>query len=234
MTRRSTPLAPVIVALICFEALVFAQAFLAYRDRFFTVAQMRDRGIDQGLPFLWHFGMWGDALVISGLAAYIIGRFFYSWRLGTTLVSLAIGLLSAAIMSWIYTFSGIPEAHVQDHRLTAAGMVHLVYMAIALAVFLQFFLFTDGASVRLLRMASMLLTAHVFIGTHMLLGILTIVHPLAWYPVQPLKSVLGWITFAAVAFALICRNLTEKLRRFPFIAAWAIDYGALLSQSIDS
>ena len=36
---------PVVVAFICLECLVALQAFLAYQNRFFTVAQMRERGI---------------------------------------------------------------------------------------------------------------------------------------------------------------------------------------------
>jgi hypothetical protein len=66
-------LLPAVIAFICLEGLVALQAFLAYQDHFFTVAQMRGRGISQGLPFISHFGMWGDFFVISPLAAYVIG-----------------------------------------------------------------------------------------------------------------------------------------------------------------
>jgi hypothetical protein len=198
---------PAIITFVLLECLVAAQALLAYQDHFFTVAQMRGRGINQGLPFVWHFAMWGDFFIVSGLAAYVIGRYIGRWRLHWILVSLAVGSISAVILSWTYTFSGIPEAHVQDYRLTAAGIVHLVYMAIALAVFTQFFFFTENISVRLLRVVSVLLFAHVFVGTHMALGILQLVHPLGWYPAQPLKSVFGWIIVGAVGLGLAWRNL---------------------------
>jgi hypothetical protein len=204
--RKSFASAPAIIALIFLECLVASQALLAYQDHFLTVSQMREQGINQGLPFLWHFGMWSDLFIISTLAAYLIGRYSSCWRLHRILASLAIGLISAGLMSWLYTFSGMPEAHVQNHHLTAAGVVHLVYMAIAIAVFIQFLFFTEGISDRLLRFVSVLLFIHVFVGTHMALGIITLIYPLDWYPAHPLTSIFGWGTVAAVGVSLALRN----------------------------
>jgi hypothetical protein len=79
-------------------------------------------------------------------------------------------------------------------------------MALALAVFAQFLFFTKNISSRLLRVASVLLVIHVFLGTHMALGLLHFVISLDWYPAQPLKSVAGWSIIAAVAGGLIWRN----------------------------
>jgi hypothetical protein len=199
--------APAIVTFICMECLVIVQGLLARQDHFLTVSQMRQRGIEQGLPFVWHFAMWGDILIVSGLAAYLIGRHSFSWHGSRVLASFAIGLALAIFLGWTYTFSKIPEAHIQNHQLTIAGVVHIFYMAIALAVFIQFFLFTKNVSVRLLTVTSLLLFIHVFFGTHMALGILKAIHPLSWYPVQPLKSLFGWITIATVAFGLVWRNV---------------------------
>jgi hypothetical protein len=167
---------------------------------------MQQHGVDQGLPFVWHFGMWGDLLIVSGLAAFVIGRYSPRWHGRRMLVSFALGFSSAAILSWIYTFSEMPEAHVQNHRLTVVGVVHFFYMAIALAVFIQFLFFTKDISVRLLRVVSVLLFVHVFVGTHMALGIVNVISPLDWYPAQPLKSILGRVTVATVAFGLAWRN----------------------------
>jgi len=206
---------PAVVAFICLECLVGLQAYLAYRDRFFTVAQMRERGIDQGLPFIWHFGMWGDFLVVSLLAAYVIGRCSVRWQLRSILTSLAIGFVSAGIMSWLYTFSTLPEAHVQNHSLTPAGWGHLFYMAIALAVFTQFFFFSGDVAGPQLRVVSVLLFVHVFFGTHMALGILKLGFPLEWYPLQPLKSTFGWITLCAVGLGLAWRNFGLRRALYP-------------------
>ncbi len=204
--RASFAWLPGAVAFIFFEFLVGLQAFLAYQDRFFSVSQMQQRGADRGLPFIWHFGMWGDFLVISGLAAYLIARYLTQWRSNEILLSLSIGFVTAGLMSWLYTLSDIPETHIQNHSLTAAGWIHSIYMASAIAVFTQFFFFSDDVSIRSLRVVSLLLFVHVFFGTHMALGILKSQSPLDWYPVQPLKSVFGWITLSVVGLGLVWRN----------------------------
>ena len=206
VTRRSFAVVPAGIAFVCLEYLVALQALLAYRDHFFTVSQMRERGIDQGLPFVWHFAMWGDLFIVSGLAAYLTGRYFARWRFRRMLASLVLGFMVATALSWLYTLSAMPEAHIQNHRLTAAGVGHLFYMAIALAVFTQFFFFTEDIPTRLLLLVSVLLFLHVLIGTHMVLGVLKIIHPLSWYPPQPLTSVFGWTTVGAVGLGLALRN----------------------------
>lgn len=198
-----------ILAFVSFESLVAAQAFLAYHDHLLTVAQMQQQGIAQGLPFSWHFGMWSDFLLISPLAAYLIGRFFAFWQWHWISTSLTLGFLSAAILSWTYTFSNTPQAHVQNHALTTVGMVHLFYMAYALATFIQFLFFTPGVAARQFRAVSVLLFAHVVAGTHMVLGLLTVVHPLHWYPDQPLKSIDGWVTVAVVGLGLLWRSFAR-------------------------
>lgn len=196
-----------VAAFIFLEVLVLSQAWLAYRNNFLTVSEMQEGGVDLGLPFIWHFGMWGDAFVISPLVAYFVGRYSSRWRLHWTLASLALGIAVAVIMGWSYTLPNVQEAHVENHRLTAAGVLHLVYMAVALAGFLLFFLFTNDVSRRLLRIASVLVVIHVLAGTHMALGLLHLVIPLDWYPAHPLESIVGWIIIAAVSFGLIWRNV---------------------------
>jgi hypothetical protein len=101
----------------------------------------------------------------------------------------------------------MPEALVQNHHLTAAGIVHLFYMAVTVSVLIQFFFFTPAISARLLRAVSIVVLFHVFIGTHMALGILKAVVPLDWYSGEPLKSIFGWMTIVAVALGLLWRNL---------------------------
>ena len=216
-SSERTPFAwlPATIAVVFLESLVSLQAFLAYQDRFFTVAQMQERGISQGLPFIWHFGMWGDLVVISLLAAYVTGRYFGRWRLPWIMASLAVGFVAAGLMSWLYTLSPMPETHIQSHGLTGAGWVHLFYMGIAIAVFTQFFFFSGNVSIALLRIVSVLLFVHVFFGTHMALGIFKLVFSLDWYPAQPLGSVFGWITLWAVGFGLAWRNFGLRRAAYP-------------------
>jgi hypothetical protein len=198
---------PGVVVLALLEALVVLQAWLAYRNHFLSVSQMQEGGVNFGLPFVWHFGMWSDVFIVSPLAAYVMGRFSSSWRVRWILLSLALGIVGSIVMSWSYTLSDLQEAHVQNHRLTPAGVAHGVYMALALAIFTQFLFFTQNASSRLLRVVSTLLVLHVFIGTHMMLGLLNLATPLKWYPATPLTSLTGWGIIVVVAGGLIWRNL---------------------------
>jgi hypothetical protein len=168
---------------------------------------MQGKGIHLGLPFAWHFGMWGDLFIVSPLAAYVVGCYSSTWRLRWVLLSLAFGVAAAIILGWSYTLPDIQEAHAQNHSLTPTGVVHLVYTALVLAVFTQFFFFTENISPQLLRIASVLLIAHVFFGTHMALGLLNLFYSFDWYPAEPLKSVIGWGIVLTVVVGLIWRNV---------------------------
>jgi hypothetical protein len=204
--------AAAIIVFVCLECLVVVQAWIAWQDHFLTVSQMDQIGVHKGLPFIWHFAMWGDLLMVSGLAAYVVGRLSFDWDGRRVLVSFALGFAVATVLSWLYTFSGMSEAHVQNHRLTVVGVIHLFYMAIALATFVQFFFFSSTVSALLQRITSLFLFIHVFVGTHMALGILNLISPLNWYPAQPLKSGLGWLIVAAVGIGLLWRNIgTSKI-----------------------
>ena len=205
------------LATLILQSLVILQAALAYRQQFFTVSQIRAVHISQGLPFVWHFGMWSDFFIISPLAAYLIGCYFDQWRVRRALLSLLIGLICAALLGWLYAMSPMPEAHMQNHRLTAAGVVHLLYASAVISVSAQFFLFTVDVPRRLLLQVSILLLLHVFVGTHMVLGFLAYFVTLDWYPGQPTKSVAGWVTIVALAAFMFCRYamLVPRLSKIP-------------------
>lgn len=190
---------------IVLECLVAVQALLAYQDRFLTVAQMQQRGVAQGLPFAWHFAMWSDLTIISPLAAYLVGRYCRSWTPLRMLTSLGIGLGASIALHVLYLSSGLPEAHVQNHALTPAGWVHAIYMSVATALFVQFLFFTEDVAQSILGIVSILLLIHVFIGNHMLLGLINLIAPHDWYPAQPLRSLAGWGTVAVVALGLALR-----------------------------
>src|ERR1035441_4916810 len=90
------------IVFVSLEGLVVAQAVLAYRNHFLTVPQMKSLHIAYGLPFIWHFGMWGDFFMISSVAGYLVGRYAHRWRLPWVVVSLTIGSSSAFLLSWAY------------------------------------------------------------------------------------------------------------------------------------
>jgi hypothetical protein len=206
---RSAAAAAATLTFLFLDSLVLAQGALAYRAHFLTLSQMKAAGVAQGLPFVWHFGMWDDFFVISPLAAYLVGRYAHFRQLRRGLLSLAIGLVGAAFFGWLWTLSSTPEAHVQNHHLTAAGVVHLVYMAVVIAVFVRFILMNSLVSGRLLAVASVLVFIHVFAGSHMLLGLLTTLAPQDWYPDRPLRSVGGWLTLFALAIGIVWLDLRK-------------------------
>jgi hypothetical protein len=215
-----------IVLFALLECLVVAQAVFAYRDQMLTVSQMQQRGIQHGLPFLWHFAMWSDLAVVSPLAAYLVQRFHLERSAFKVAASIATGVVTSIVLHWFYTLSNAPEAHVQDHQLTAAGIAHLIYMALTLSIFIRFLLLTDKIPPKLLRIVSAILFLHVFVGTHMLLGIANLAFPLEWYGGQPLRSAAGWTTVAFVGATLLALNfpdiwnwqtLASPDRRFPVL-----------------
>jgi hypothetical protein len=206
-----------LAALLLFEALVLGELVLAYQDHFLTVEQMLGQGIGKGLPFVWHFAMWGDILIISPLSAFIIGRYSREWTAPTLVASATLGAAIAGLMHWIYTFSAMPETHIRNHQLTLAGILHLLYMALVLTVYIEFFLFTGRIKPALLRIISIVLFVHVIIGTHLALGTLALVLPLEWYSARPLESVIGWLTIAIVAVSLLWRNYGREVFKKMFI-----------------
>jgi hypothetical protein len=105
----------------------------------------------------------------------------------------------------MYTLSPVAEAHVQNGHLTPAGIVHVVYATVAIAVFVQFFFFTPEVSSKLIAGVGLLLLLHLFLGTHMALGLIGIIVPLDWYPGQPLKSITGWLTLIMLAIGVVWR-----------------------------
>jgi hypothetical protein len=197
------------IVLALLECLVLAEFVLAYRDDFLNVAQMRHRGFEHGLPFVWHFAMWGDLLVISPLAAYLVHRFHPRWHRERVTLSLVVGFISSAALHWTYRFAPFPETHVVDHALTGAGWVHLLYMGFAISIFIQFFLFTETVSTACLCVVSALVFLHVFVGTHMLLGLINLAYPQDWYAGEPLKSLAGWMIITLVGITLLWRNFRD-------------------------
>ena len=102
---------------VMLECLVILQAVLANNDQFLTVTEMQRRGVAQGLPFIWHFGMWGDALMISGLVAFIVGRFADQWNWRNILFACIIAFIVTVFLGWTYTLSATPEAHALNLSL---------------------------------------------------------------------------------------------------------------------
>src|SRR5688572_25807939 len=116
-----------ILAFVLFQLLILLQVGLAYQDSFLTLDQMRQRGIERGLPLLWHLGIWSDAILISALAAVMVRRFSDQWSRRALWIAVALAVGFAILLGWLFTLSSTPEANVQHHRTTPAGFAHLLY-----------------------------------------------------------------------------------------------------------
>jgi hypothetical protein len=195
-----------LLAFFVLEGLVAAQIWLAHNDRFLTVSEMQKKGVDEGLPLVWHFGIWGDVFVIGPLTAITIATYSDRWTWGQTLAALAIGVLVTIVMGWIYTWWGTPTVHVQEHRTTTAGFVHLVYMAIAVTIFILLYFCTAQPGRAFLVGTSVLLFIHLFFGTHMVLGLASHFGHFDWYPDRPLASLVGWMTIVVLGAGLCWRT----------------------------
>lgn len=195
-----------ILTFLILESLIAIQLLLAYRDGFLTVAEMQEKGIDRGLPFVWNFGLWGDLFIVSPLAAIIVASYWKRWRPSQIQMSTVLGMIATLVMVCIYSFSNTPESHMYDRQITPAGYVHLAYTTLAVTIFFLLYFYTPRPSAAILIWSSILLWLHAFIGTHMALGILSSIVELPWYPDQPLKSPIQWTILALLAVGLWWRT----------------------------
>ena len=154
---------------VLLQGLVVAQVALAWTDGFLTVPDMQARGYPAGLPLIWHFGVWGDLLLISPLVSFIVGRYSAQWRAPQTAVVLALAAVTTLLLGWFYTTGNVPGSHVHEHQTTLAGQLHLLYMAASITVFGLFYLCTHAAP-NVVVGVTLLVITHVFFGTQLALG----------------------------------------------------------------
>jgi len=201
---------PGIATLLVLEGMVGLQLVLAHRDHFLTVAEMQGRGVSEGLPLLWHGGIWGDILIVSPLAGIVCAMYGSRWR-ATEIVICAVASASAtATMACIWSYGDLPEAHRHSGQLTAAGMVHLAYMFAALTILALFYFCSGALPLPLVGIVSGLLILHTIFGTHLWLGPLKAAGELAWYPRQPLTDPLSWGTVFGVALFAVWRIVSTR------------------------
>lgn len=187
-------------------ALVIGQIISAYRDSFLTVRQMKSRGFPEGIPLLYHGGIWGDAFVLTPLLAYIAMEYGKSWN-DIVVISIAtIFSLTVTIFMvhlWVNNSrSGLPEAHACKGKLTTAGLLHAIYMAVAVLIIMLFFSYLSNAPFWTIIAVTAILGFHVIYGTHIVLGWCK---P-KWYPERPHQQSFVWIVVGGswATLALVC------------------------------
>lgn len=191
--------------LAAFVVPVLLQGMFAYWDDFLTPAQViQHRG--QGLPFLAHGGMWSDILLFAPLMAYILGTYGGIWSSVEIVSALILGLAASVLMHYLVYVPGaivLPEAHAHDGAPTMAGYIHIVYMAIGLAVIALFYFVTPIVAFAEAATVSAVLFVHVVIGTHAPFKIFVRIAEPTWYPVGPIIDNPGLITLGIVGAVLV-------------------------------
>lgn len=190
------------VALLSVMVVLFGGA-CSWADGLLTWDQMQKTYPKGGLPFVWHLGMWGDLLILSPLLGYMVGQYGHLWSGGNIVNAYVAATIASIGMHYTYTKSAMPEAHVINHSLTAAGYVHLVYMAGALAIIFLFYFATPHPEPRFAIMASVLLTVHMIFGTHVVLGLFA---P-EWFPGRPLSNPATYVVILGCALSLAWRTV---------------------------
>lgn len=185
---------------------VFGEAYFANEDSFLTVAQMRAKGFQRGIPLLAHAGVWGDLIILTPLLSVLIGLHGNLWSASDIAVASAIGVVITIGMGFLWVKgaeNGLPESLTHGGAMTIAGYIHAVYMAAALAIIVLFF-FYSGASREAAMVVSVVLAIHVIYGTHIALGL----YAPSWYPDRPHNQLVTWITVLVCWGALIWRCVT--------------------------
>ncbi len=198
------------VVFLMLQALVLVQVPLAWADGFLTVSDMQQRGYPAGLPLVWHFGVWGDLLLISPLTACVIARYVSQWSVLQICIVILVSISITAFLGWFYTTGSLPGSHAHDHQTTLAGLAHLIYMAGVVTVFGLFYLCTR-ASVQAALCVTLLVVAHVFCGAQLAIGLLKRFIHLPWYPHQPLHDPTAWGQFIAVV--MFCAWCSWHMRK---------------------
>jgi hypothetical protein len=102
-----------VIVVVAGLLLIVAQVIAAYMDSFLTVAQMKAKGFEKGLPLLYHAGIWGD-LIITPVLAYIVANHASEWHRSDIVLAHVISVVAIIGFGFLWVFGakhGLPEAH---------------------------------------------------------------------------------------------------------------------------
>jgi hypothetical protein len=190
-----------------FLMMVFLGAYAAYCDQFLFVSQMKEKGFSKGLPFIVHLGMLGD-IALSFLLGFIVWKYGSQWHASQCLVAAIVGIIASIAMHFMYVSGGlkIPESHTYGGYLTKAGWIHVVYMAAALMILIQFYFFTPNIDPFSLKCVGLLLAVHILLGTHLVLGFILKVFPVSWVGKDYLSDIGAWVTVLVIWGTIALRS----------------------------
>ena len=179
------------------------EAWFADRDHMFTAEQMlyKHPQHPQGLPFLWHGGMWGDLFIITPILGIIVALYASQWSLLQVSILMGVGMVMSIGMHVIYLQTPFPDCLAWKGGMSPAGVLHIPYMGGALGVIGLFLFCTRGVPNWNLVAIGIALTVHIAIGNHMLLGWVNTHLHFPWCP-EFLRRPDPWVTTGAVCAIL--------------------------------
>ena len=184
---------------------VVLQGAFAYGDGFLTAKQVAE-GRGQGLPFLYHGGMWSDVVLFAPLMAYVISKHGREWNWWPPLAIFIVGFVASYAMQHMFAYRlaglAIPEAHTHDSALTTAGWIHLGSMAAGIAVLALYYVATSNLERAEVWAISGLLFLHFVIGTHVPFRAWVTIRQPMWFPVGPIVDLNTGITLGGLAVVL--------------------------------
>lgn len=155
--------------LVTLSILLYAGILLggcaALLDSFLTVGQMHRKGFAKGLPWIWHGGMIGDLVFVNPICIIGTSRYGDTWQIRDWVIVGTICFVISVVLHKHYDKGELPEAHTYGGKRTIAGWFHLFYMGFALTIVCLLY-FRSEASSLFLVWTSILLTIHMFFGTH--------------------------------------------------------------------
>lgn len=174
---------------------VIAEGFAAWLDQWLTYGQMRAQGIEQGIFFLGHPGMWMDFFVLNPLLATMVARCANQWTWRQVVFIILLALFLSAGMHYQYAQDPFPTAF-GHHGLPATGWMHFVYMTVAFTIIALFYTCTRHSPRAFVVIASVVLLVHVIIGVYVPLKI--------WTPIWfPQRGVLNALTLVPIGMSAL-------------------------------
>ncbi len=188
----------VLIFAVFVSMLVLLEGILAYRDKLFSVQQLRDRGFTTGLPFVFHGAMWTDMLIINPIMVVSLLLYGQQWSSKQIVTIGAVMLLVNTAMHFVYAMSKTPDSLAWNGKLTPAGCVHWFYMGLGLTIIGLIYFDTPNVNPSFLVAVSVLLALHIFAGTQMFLNIF---RP-AWWS-KTLTTDWGSVVTVAIVWAVL-------------------------------
>ncbi len=149
------------------EAIIVIQASLAYSYGLWSWKQASQRVWSKPFAvFTEHGGMWGDAFLVSPLAAWSCHFYYRQWSGKGVVTCFIISLAVTGLMldHWRKNTKRFVETFAMDEELTAAGWLHGAYMVLALTIVLLMFFGTSNVGQGFATVLAVGLGIHIAIG----------------------------------------------------------------------